>query len=178
MEKITYEQYEQIQGEMIIDFLKNASSRERHQLVLGWNWDSNLSVLKWIANDSHTDKATALLMYWATAPRYQKQFANRDEALKECTWGINEFDLVEETESLFLSGFYQNHQFAFDPSNDRGINWTKEYLDTPIKRKIPKIMFKKLRGEKVQYTESGESEGWEEGIPPYIKKKMCEFELV
>ena len=178
MDKITYEQYEQIQDEMIIDFLKNVSSKERHQLALGLNWDSNLSVLKWIVNDSATDKATALLIYWKSAPRWRKRYAGRDEVLSECAWEIGEFDLVEETEKLFLSEFYRNHQFSFDPANDRGIDWTAEYLDQPVKLEIPSVMFEKLNGENVEYTESGDTKDWEEGIPPHICKKMREYEVV
>jgi len=178
MQKITYEQYEQIQGEMVIEFLKTATSKERHQLVLGWNWDSSLNVLKWIISDPDTDKATALYIYWANGPRWHKQYVNREEAMAESPWNISNFDLAEETEKLFLSGFYKNHQFAFDPTSDRGHNWTTEYLDKKIKTEIPDIMFKGLGGADVQYNEMDENEDWEEGIPPHINKKMREFELI
>lgn len=175
MDKITYEQYEQIQEKMIIEFLKNSDLKDRHRLVLGWNWDSGTNVLKWIANDPDTDKATALMLYWKSAPRYTKQYADRGEALKHDTLAIDSFDLVEEIEKLFLSGLHKNHRFAFDPTNDGGTNWTTEYLDKPIKREIPSVMFEKLTGEDVQ---SGYAEGWEEGIPPHICEKMREFEVV
>ena len=178
MEKITYEQYERIQGEMVIEFLKNVTSKERHQLALGWNWDSNLNVLKWIISDPDTDKATALYIYWANGPRWHKQYANREEAMVENAGDISSFDLTEEIEKLFLSGFYKNHQFAFDPTNDRGHNWTTEYFDKKIKKEIPDIMLKSLSGVEVQYNELDENKDWEEGIPPCINKKMREFELI
>ena len=172
MSSITWKQYQEIRDKMILDFLKNAIPKDRHRLVLGWNWDGESGILKWIANDPDTDKATALMLYWKSCPRPVKQYANRDEASSNNS--ADDFDFIENIEKLFLSGFYKNQQIAFDPTNDRGTNWTTEYLDMSIKREIPNEMFKKLSGENV---ESGHDEGWEEGIPPHIWKKMREYKL-
>ena len=177
MSQITWKQYQEISKQMIMEFLKNASLKERHNLVLGWNWDSGTDVLKWIANDPGTDKATALMLYWKSTPRYAKQYADRDEAIKNWAWGIDNFDIVEEVEKLFVSDFYKNHQFAFDPTNDNGMNWTTEYLDKTIKREIPKVMFESLSGENVQYSESGEFEGWAEGVPPHVWEEMKKYQV-
>ena len=176
MSKITWEQYQEISTKMILDFLKDSDPKDRHRLVLGWNWDSGTDVLKWIANDSDTDKATALAIYWTACPRANsKPFENREEVLERASYSINEYDLIEAIEQLYLSGFYKNQRLAFDPTNDKGTNWTTEYLDKPVKREIPSTMFGKLTGEDIS---SGYDEGWEEGIPPHIWEKMREYEVV
>jgi len=83
MNKISWEQYQEISTKMILDFQKDSDPKDRHCLVVGWNWDSGTEVLKWIANDPNTDKATALVIYWSACPRANsKPFENREEVLE------------------------------------------------------------------------------------------------
>ena len=174
--KVTQEQYTQIMDEMVIDFLKTASIEERHQLVFQWNYRSQggRNIFKWIANDPNTDKATALMLYWKQylSPWHMKIYASRDEV----HWAdVDDFDFHEELEHLYLSGFYKNHAFAFDPtSNDgkNGWNWTvKPSFNT--KREIPAMMFEKLMGKEIPCNRN-----FSEGALLYIWEKLREYETV
>jgi hypothetical protein len=171
VEKITYEQYEQISNKLIIEFLKTASQKERYQLVSEWNHDSGgYDVFNWIMNDPETDKAIALMMYWQSGGECNKLYANREDMLKEADWDAERFDLIEQLEEKYLSGFYKNQMLAYDPTNDGiGYDWTKEDWGE-LKRELPGEMLQKLDGIKVQFMKD-----WSEGVPPHIIEKMVEF---
>ena len=176
MTKITSEQYRQMMDELVIEFLKTASIEERHQLVSEWNYRSQggINIQRWIANDPNTDKATALMLYWKRlpAPWYLKTYANRDEV----HWTeLDDFDLMEKIENFYLSGLYQNHSFAFDPSSNGGndgIDWTIKPSWIEAKREIPAIMFEKLMGREVPC-----SKDFDEGVPPHVWEEMKKYEV-
>jgi len=178
MNKITNEQYTEMCREKIIDFLKGSSVKERHQLVNEWNWRGfGIHELKWIANDPDTDKATALQIYWKAGPRINaKIFSDRNEV----PWYmLDEFDLIEDIEKNYVSGFYKSQNFGFDPhkdmfgyASDEEYDWTTEYLDFlnkkgKIMRDIPSVMLEKLDGIKIPHTDD-----WIEGIPPHIYEEL------
>lgn len=173
MKKITYEQYEQIWNQTIIDFLKNASQEERYQLVSEWNHDSGYEVFNWIMNDPETDKATILMMFWQSGGECNKIYADREDMIKKSAWDAERFDLIEQLEERYLSGFYKNQVFAYDPTNDNGgYDWTKEDWGE-LKRELPSEMLQKLDGIKVQFAQD-----WAEGVPPYIWESMKEFKVM
>ena len=175
MSKITTEQYVQIRDEMIITFLKSASLRERHQFVSEWNWRfGGKAIFDWIAKDSDTDKATALMLYWKNMPKLNnKAYASREEFLKRAgEMFVDEFDIIEDIENLYVSDFYKNHEFSFDPTSNNGewgVDWTSLELpkNTTLKRDIPAVMFEKLTGEEVPC-----SDDFSEGIPSHIWKEL------
>ena len=174
MSKVTGLQYCKIRDELIIEFLKTATPKERHQLISEWNWDAGgTDIFQWIAHDPNTDKATALMLYWKNNPWMIKKYASRDEIGEMFAY---EFDIIEDIERLYLADFYQNHQFSFDPSSNAGedgVDWTVKPHYIVAKREIPALMFEKLTGEDILC-----SEYFDEGIPPHIKDKMREFEIV
>jgi len=168
MEKITYKQYEDMYIDTIINYLKSASPKERHQLVQGWNWDSNSEVLTWIANDPSTDKATALKMYWMAAPGYYKQYASIEDVPK---YAVGDYNFVINIETKYVSGFYKNHNFAFDPDNDeQGEGWTAAYPNLETKSEIPAVMYEKLTGEEV-----APNNELEDGIPLHIYNELIQL---
>ena len=68
-------------------------------------------------------------------------------------------------EKNYLSGFYKNQKYAFDPKNDpynSDYDWTEEVNDDEMKRAIPEEMYAALDGEVL------ESLNWEEGIPDEV----------
>ena len=73
------------------------------------------------------------------------------------------FDFSENLESKYLSGFYRNAQFRFDPNvkDHTGTIWVNEYADLKTVRNIPAIMFKKIEGKAVENPSE-----FIEGMPP------------
>ena len=187
MEKITYEQYEKISNQLIIDFLKNATPKERHQLVSEWNHDSGYEIFNWIMNDPETDKGTALMMYWMSGGANNKIYADREDMMKTSSWDAERYDFIEQLEEKYLLGFYKNQNLSYDPTNDIlaagvayapadmvvvGYDWTKEDWGK-AKRELPDEMLNKINGENIE-----PEKDWAEGVPPYIWEKMREYKVV
>lgn len=132
--------------EKFVSFVETQPTEVWHQMVMDWNWD-NSDFLNWFIQNPNTDKATILMIYWNSAP----------------AWG---FEGKEEIESKYIEGFYTHQQFYYDPTDDRGIDWTTEYAqpDTSPKepKEIPEIMYQKLSGKEV----SEPPREWIEGMPP------------
>jgi len=175
-EKITSEQFEQKFKEILIEYLKDAGVEVRHKVVCGWNWDAGPDIPIWIIRQADTDKATALRVYWSIEPGYHKQF-DREQVLNDIPdWDTDKealiiFDLVEEIEEKYVSGFYQNSEIAFNPAWDTTYGEERAYDFTAYARKqnvnavrkIPDIMFEGLDGRKIS-----DPDDWAEGIPPYM----------
>ena len=170
MIKITDEQYEQMSNQIIIEFLKSASQKERYQLVSEWNHDAGYEVFKWIINDPETDKAIALMMYWQSGGECNKTYACREDLMQESPWDAERFDMIEQLEDKYMSGFYKNQLFVYDPTNDsHDYDWTKENWGE-LKREMPSEMLQRLDGVKVQFEED-----WAEGVPPHVWEKISKL---
>lgn len=161
MKTITEQEHQQLENNIWKQFLTNATPLEIHQSVISSNWDGNSFLLNWIKDNPKTDKATILIAYWMSAPRWKKQFLNREDYLEKEGYGIAGFDLIEELEQRYINGFYKDSNIEMDPANDQdGYDWTKEYLDKTTVRDIPPVMFQKLEGQKVERPEH-----FDEGLP-------------
>lgn len=162
--EIDDDEFDEIETELIIDYLKKNSSKERQLLAIDWNFDNSKEVIKWIAEQEDTDKGTALFLYWYMNPQYFKKYKDREECEKDGGWALEDFDIVETLEKNYISGFYKNQKYAFNPKNDvySGYDWTKEVDENDMKAKIPKEMYIALDGEVL------ESPNWGEGIPDEI----------
>lgn len=169
--QITEDEFEALQDKAILAYAKQASPKELHQMVMEWNWDNADPFLTWLTDNSATDKGTILMIYWRYGPRYYKQFADRETMMREHSH-TGDYDLVEAIEQKYISGFYTNEQFVFDPTvaDNSGTIWSEEYNDTPLVREIPSIMFEKTRGVIVE-----EPQDFEEGMPPGLVAALEEI---
>jgi len=171
-DKLTKEEFEKLEIELVTDFLKSATLEQRHQLVAEWNYDSGYEVLNWVADAKDTDKATILMMYWMMGPRFQKKFKDREDVLINAGILIEAYDFLTMLESRYIARYYQEQNIAFDPSNDiyTGEDWTTYYLDIKTVSDIPPEMFKKLDGKSFVL-----EDGWIEGMPQEIFYKIEEL---
>lgn len=166
---IDEDEFDALETDLIIDYLKKNSPKERQLLAIDWNFDNSKEVIKWIAEQSDTDKGTALFLYWYMNPQFFKKYKSREECEEDGSWVLEDFDIVETLEKNYISGFYKNQKYAFSPKSDvynSGYDWTKEVDEAEMKRKIPEAMYIPLEGEVL------ESPGWEEGIPNDIMPIM------
>ena len=142
--EITEEEFDQLSAELVIDYLKKHNPKERQMLALCWNFDNSKEVIRWIVDQPDTDKGTILLLYWYMAPGFYKKFADREECKEEAFWALEDYDIIQTIEKNYLSGFYGNQKYAFDPANDEysdHYDWTSEYEEEEAKVKIPKELF-------------------------------------
>lgn len=173
--EIDDEEFERLSTELIIDFLKKHGSYERQQLLTSWNFDNGKEVLQWIAEQPDTDKGTILLLYWYMNPGFFKQYQDRQDCIDQGhDYLLEDYDLISTIERNYLSGFYQNQVYSFDPKADpynSSYDWTKENADVKCKVAIPDEMFIALTGEVI------DPPSWQEGIPSELEPimdKLCE----
>jgi len=137
---MTENEINKIADKKIVNYAKTTTPIEWHKMAMDWNYDNSRFFFKWLIANNKTEKATILMIYWMSSPK-------------------NGFEYQSEIEENYTSEFYDNQNIGFDPKDDQGLDWTKEYpnLDSS---KIPLVMFNKINGEKVE-----PSEKYIEGIP-------------
>ncbi|OJW00816.1 MAG: hypothetical protein BGO39_20485 [Chloroflexi bacterium 54-19] len=132
------------------DFLAQLTTPEElHQLAWKYNWDDGAGIPDWIIKQPFCDRGTALLLFWRAAPGpCYYAYANREELsqTKTLLFDLDFYDLVQEIEEKYLSGFFSQQNIAFNPANDQGTDWIKENLDVKVKREIPAIMLEPTPG--------------------------------
>ena len=155
-----------IEAQVWAEYLNSASLIEIHISVIDSNWDSNGFLLRWLLQNPQIDKATVLIAYWMSGPKWLKQY----QSLEECTaFARNSYALIEELEEKYVSGFYEQSSFELDPSNDQdGFDWTAEYSEIEVSQEIPQKMFEKLSGLTIERPE----EGYIEGLPEAVYEKL------
>ena len=172
--EIDEDEFDEFETALIIDYLKKNTPKERQLLAIDWNFDNSKEVIKWIAEQEDTDKGTALFLYWYMNPQFFKRFKSREECEKDASWALEDFDIVEILEKNYITGFYMNQKYAFNPKCDiynGGYDWTKEVDEDKMKAEIPKEMYIALEGEVLT------SPNWAEGIPSDISDiidKLCD----
>ena len=172
--EIDEDEFDELETTLIIDYLKKNPPKERQLLAIDWNFDNSKEVIKWIAEQEDTDKGTALFLYWYMNPQFFKRFKSREECEKDASWALEDFDIVEILEKNYITGFYMNQKYAFNPKCDiynGGYDWTKEVDEDKMKAEIPKEMYIALEGEVLA------SPNWAEGIPSDISDiidKLCD----
>jgi len=138
--------------EVLLSIVPNLSAKTWHQMVMEWNWDAYSSFLEWLIENPQTDKATVLMIYWKSEPRYSKGT-----------------ELIEKIEKYYPSDYYQASAFAFDPKDDLGEDWTV-ILSDAHNRPIPAVMLEKLEGKSLPAPED-----FIEGMPPEIDRLFQEL---
>ena len=101
--KIDDEQFDELCADLIIDFLKKNTPKERQLLALSWNFDNSKKVIKWIIDQKDTDKGTILYLYWYMAPIFYKDnYANRKECEIENSWTLEDYDIIATIEKIIF----------------------------------------------------------------------------
>lgn len=77
--QITDQQFEGIAKKMVLEYAMSAPNRVLHQMAAQWNGAHEF--LEWLVNRPETDKATAVMIYWMSGPRWWKQFSDRQYLL-------------------------------------------------------------------------------------------------
>ncbi|RKR09168.1 uncharacterized protein DUF4274 [Flavobacterium sp. 90] len=89
---------------------------ELHQFVQNWNYDDGIEPFEWIIKQKHLDKGTALCLYWMLQPDYFCRFETEDEIKEDINFET--YQIVKEIEQRYVSGFYADENFSFDPREE------------------------------------------------------------
>lgn len=114
----------------------------RHAMAKKHNWDSGVDLLRKLIRDPATDRGTALLVYWHGRPEWYLQYSDRSEVPG---YEREVFDLLQEIEEKYTSGFYRNARIYFDPRHHQGRDLTGLYPQVKKKRSVPEIMLRPSR---------------------------------
>ncbi|WP_316634423.1 DUF4274 domain-containing protein [uncultured Flavobacterium sp.] len=124
-----------VNGEMSY---RKLTAAELHQFVQHWNYDDGIEPFKWIIKQKYLDKGTALCLYWMLQPDYFCKFKNEDEIKEDINYET--YLLVKEIEKKYVSGFYGDENFSFDPKEE----FPDEYSNTNC---VPAEMLVKSPGD-------------------------------
>ncbi len=163
--KLSQEEYDALESEIILEFAAKQTQKVLYQMVMEWNWDGSDSFLNWLVNNALTDKATVLMIYWKSAPRYLKQYKDRKEVMDIEPHSVNDFDFIKRLETNYQNDFYKSSDFEFEPGF-----WTEEYAEIKIVREIPRAMFKKVNGKVIESPTD-----FTEGCPPELDALLEEL---
>jgi len=86
----------------------------RHQFILEFNWDDDLAPVAAIVDDSSTDFATALKIFWRLDGPWMV------DADTECNTAARELNL--RVRSNLVSGLYANRRLRYDPVADNHLS--------------------------------------------------------
>ncbi len=92
------------------------TATELHQFVQNWNYDDGIEPFEWIVKQKYLDKGTALCLYWMLQPDYFCRFETEDEIKEDINYET--YQIVKEIEQRYVSGFYTNENFSFDPKEE------------------------------------------------------------
>lgn len=110
------------------DWLRTASSDERHMAAGMCNWDYGLAPLLWISRRPDCDLATAWRIFFGCQPSY---YLTYEGDIERFTASDDAYHLMMEIKARIDSGFYQRAEIFFDISRDvdmRALNPTDERL--------------------------------------------------
>jgi hypothetical protein len=99
------------------DWLRTASSDERHMAAMVCNWDYGLAPLIWISRRPDCDLATAWLIFLGCEPSYYLEFEDDTEHPTKET-SNDAYHLMIEVKARLESGFYSRRTISFDVSRD------------------------------------------------------------
>ncbi len=92
-----------------------------HRSMMGWNWDADPEIIRWIVAQPRCDKATALMVFWKGQPEYYLPFADRGD-VPGCN--LEGLDLIEDVRGRWTGGFYTRSELAFDLADDA---WPRDF---------------------------------------------------
>jgi len=127
-----------------VRYLEKSGPEQWHQSVRDYNQLLGLEPLKWIICNPLCDKGTALLIYWYIILMTGDKRDNDTEKL--ISFNDEWINLALEIEEKFGNDFYTKEEFAYDPSNDSGTDFTKGHHNGFI----PEVMFAATHGKSVE----------------------------
>ena len=80
--EIDENEFDELENQLIINYLKKNSPKERQLLAIDWNFDNSKEVIKWIAEQPDTDKGTALFLYWYMNPQFLRNIKKEKNGKK------------------------------------------------------------------------------------------------
>ena len=122
----------------------NQDPEELHAFADTWNWDKGTWALQEILDNPACEAATALLIYWRSAPEFFQQYADRDALAADplTSSSLDLFDFLTRLEARYVAGEFRVGSLAFDPAEPTE-NRVGNYNDLRDRfvRALPAVMY-------------------------------------
>ncbi|MEM9028734.1 MAG: DUF4274 domain-containing protein [Pseudomonadota bacterium] len=142
------EQHSEQCAEETREFLNaTTAADELHLFATYWNWDEDPEFIKMVATHDHADAGTLLLVYWRSAPEYNRQFPGRVNP-NDTLDGPVLLAIQKLIEARFVDRDIQTWDIPFDPANDDGLSRIGLYdmFRDKFIEDLPEIMYQALPG--------------------------------
>ena len=131
--------------------LRQMSAEELHAFASKMNWDGGgADRLMRVLEQRKCDRGTALMIYWRADPVFDLKYGSRENVEAE-TWParVEEWDMMRYIEQRLLDPHgFATARFAYDPTNDRGRDHTKQK-----RKKRPRPIYENRDGKFVKVGE-------------------------
>jgi hypothetical protein len=135
-----------------VDFCRRiCDPEELHAFAETWNWDKGTWGLEEVLANPACEAATALLIYWAGAPEFFLQYADRASVEVSARHALRNFDFLADIERRYVAGEFRVGRLAFDPANPAdspsGLSMVGTYNDfrSRFVRALPSVMYAPVR---------------------------------
>lgn len=161
------------QEECVIDWLKERGPDDWHRLSLGWNWDHGMTPLKWIVEQPECDKATALQVFWHSAPETALACRTWDDARKQ--YCHEEWMVLKGIVERWSAGSFTRSELAFNSGeqvDESGLRERLKYFKVDdFAFPIPSEMFIPRTGRQLTTLE-----GLNDGVPVEVHERLLAYE--
>jgi len=107
-----------------------SSTEAIQRYVEAYDYDNGYEGLMEIVKHTLCDRGTALTMFWRSGAAHLLSYAARQDVP---VVDLDGFDLVKGIEARYLADTFTNRSVLFNPRNDRGTDWTADYLTSTEK---------------------------------------------
>lgn len=153
MNKLTDEELEIAEWNIIKRYLQSADKEQHFYYVLWSNYSSNHKGLEWLISNPDTDISSIFAIYYNLEPSYYTQYKSVDEV--DSTELIT-YNVLMSIEKNIINDFYKNRTIHFSPSE-----WMEVFDDT-VPRPIPLFMRQEIKGDEL--ISSDYPDGYDEGL--------------
>ncbi len=101
-----------IEGETLLDLVKQMSPDDWHEIVLRWNWDHGVTELDWITSRRDCDRGTAVIALCSGYPGHIAR--HKPSRYEQGAWDYSGF--VRTLACRLEGGFYPTAEIALDLS--------------------------------------------------------------
>lgn len=134
----------EIEEETIAFCRDNPNPEELHAFAATWNWDKGTWAVEEILDNPACEAATALLIYWRSAPEYFRQYADRDAivAANALESELKTFDFLKKLETRYVAGEFRVGSISYNPSDpsENLVGMYDDHRDRFV-RELPAVMY-------------------------------------
>ena len=124
-QKISQEDYDAKFNQIFEEYFESIKNDpvKLHQTAVGLNWGTSVEDQQAIIRNKNTGLGTAVMLFWLGQPcDYWVPYENAEVADDAAL-----FSFLDEVHKNIATGFYDQNNIQYDPTDDMGTNWVEDY---------------------------------------------------